>query len=180
MPGQGELRGRPAGAFLQRIPTPKGFPAAPFPSPPSPPPTLLPAAAAPRPGSGLLLWARGLSTSSTLEGFAFLRHLSARGWGFGGFFPHPRPSPLGEESAGGVRWKGVSGNGRGEEQSPGRETGRRRAGPPERQERQERQEAGTGAQIPHPAPQSCPTSRGCLRRLARCSFLLLFFSPREG
>lgn len=35
--------------------------------------------------------------------------------------------------------------------------GRRRAGPPERQGRQE---AGTGAEIPHPAPQSCPTSRG--------------------
>lgn len=32
--------------------------------------------------------------------------ISVQGWGFRGFFPHPRPSPLCKEREGGVRWRG--------------------------------------------------------------------------
>lgn len=61
-------------------------------SPPPPPTWLL--AAAPKPGSGFLLWELGFSsTSSALEGFALLRHLCPGPgvWGFS--FPSPWALP---------------------------------------------------------------------------------------
>lgn len=145
-PDTGELLWRKAGTFLQRFSTPKPPRPAPSLASPSPPPTLLLAAAL-KPGRGFLLWEPGLA--STLQGFAFLRHL-CRGWGSGVLFPHPQPPPhLGEESEGGVSWRGGS---RGEGWGDGC---RRREGTLEEQGGSQRQgpgrRAGTESLRPVPA-----------------------------
>lgn len=85
-------------------------------SPPPPPTWLL--AAAPKPGSGFLLWELGFSsTSSALEGFALLRHLCP-GPGVWGFFLSPPPGPPLSERRVKV---GLGGEERGGEKRPGRE-----------------------------------------------------------
>lgn len=102
-----QLLWRKAGTFLQRFSTPKPPWPAPSRASPPPPPTLLLAAAL-KPGRGFLL--RELGLASTLQGFSLLRHL-CQGWGSGVLFPHPQPPPphnLGEESEGGVSWRGGS------------------------------------------------------------------------